>query len=202
MGIIIQPAMFAAPGLDRIPTNNTTQQDLIDIIAEWETYYLYKLLSNNLTNYPAGGLADLFIADANANAGIPATARFNFIYKPFNIQYGDVMHSSKGMVRTFKSLLYYHYVTEILSAYIGTGGVTSGSASSGKDVPVDGTYRQAESRWNDAIQSIRAIIWWIQVGNQLPAVGGGGGGSVEYPEYTRPSTHDKAVFKAKYQSLL
>jgi hypothetical protein len=63
-------------------------------------------------------------------------------------------------------------------------------------------YRQAESRWNDALESYRSIIWWLQAGNGIATIGAGGGGAAEYPEYLRASFDVKEFFKAKYQSLL
>lgn len=192
--VILTAGQFSSPGFHKLAINSTNINDLSVIIDQWEKFYLYQMLSNNTPTY-ASGLADLFIADAQANGGVPIIARFVKIFNPFNEQYGDEMKSSKGMLDIFQSLIEYHYVTE-MATYSGTGGITAGNSSASKTLDIANAYRHAESRFNDALVSIEAILWWIQTGNA------NGGGTTQYPEYVRPSSQTQRVFKAKYQSIL
>lgn len=187
--LILTTDMFKGPGMNNLSLDNTTTATLQATINQWERYYLYQLLSNNTPN--TLGLADLFVA--NLNNGVPSDARFLEIYNSFNQQMGGHMWSSRGMKETFKSIIAYHYITEN-SSYSGTGGITSGNSSGSKTLEITNAYRWAESRFNDALDSIDAIKWWLRTGN------GNGGGPDVYPEYV--NTYWASVFKAKYQSVL
>jgi hypothetical protein len=199
--IILTTGMFLQAGFYKIPQNSVNTPDLQAVILQWEQYYLYQLLTNNTPQYPLG-LADLFVNECNANpivgggSGTPTSTRFTKIFNRFNEMDGDRMYSSKGMIDVFKSLIAYHYVTEIMASYVGTGAVTSGNSSGSKTLEISNAYRWAESRFNDALESVRSIKWWLYMGN------GNGGGAVQYPEYLSPSYRGRAVFKAKYQDLL
>ena len=204
---ILTPAMFQARGPYMLSLDNVTLLDLQGIITEWENYYLYKLLSNNLSAYPGGGIADLFIAECQANpigggtiAGAPTSARMVFIFNAFNVMIGDRMRSSKGMLRIFMAIIFYHYITEKAS-WSGTGGVSAGESSGSKTLTLPNTYRFAESRFNEALEWIEAIQWWLYSGNGVAAIGGGGGSAV-YPEYLKVRDHQDETFKPKAQSIL
>lgn len=191
--IILTTAMFQQSGLDNLALDNTKLADLQAVIDNWESFYIYQLLSNNTPAY-AQGLAQLFIADCNANNGVPIIPRFVKIFNAFNEMAGAKMWSSKGMIQTFKSLILYHYITEG-AAYSGTGGVTAGNSSASKTLDIANSYRFAELRFNDAILSIRSIQWWLKAGNA------NGGGSAQYPEYVYPYCGPDEVdpFAIKYQ---
>jgi len=194
--------MFKLSGFDMLSLGTQETLDLQAVINRWEKYYIYNLLSNNTPTYTLG-LADQFVADASANNGVPVIPRFVKIFNSFNEMSGGKRYSSLGMLDVFKSLIFYHYITE-KSTWNTTGGMTSSNATASKSLSIADQYRGAEKRFNDALNSINAIQWWLQSGN------GNGGGASQYPEYI--AMYDYSVgeigysvgnpFTAKYQSIL
>lgn len=184
--------MFQQPGLYNLALDNVKINDLQAVIDEWESYYLYKILSSNTPN--TASLAGLFIAECTGNSGVPTSTRFLKIFNSFNEMSGENMYSSKGMKAILMSFIAYHYVTETAS-WSGVGGITSGDSSASKDLGLNNSYRWAESRFNDSIEYVKAILWWIQSGNA------NGGGLAMYPEFVRVRDHQE-IFKPKAQSIL
>lgn len=191
--IILKVSDFKQPGFYNLALDNTTTGDLQAVIDEWESYYIYQLLSNNTPAFTKG-LAQLFIEDCQANAGVPITPRFVKIFNAFNEMVGSNMYSSKGMKAILMGIIVYHYITET-SSWSGISGIAQGDASAAKGLGLNNYYRFAESRFNDTLEYVKAITWWLQSGNS------NGGGLAEYPEYLKVFDHYE-TFRPKAQSIL
>lgn len=191
--IILKTSDFKAAGFYNLALDNVKTNDLQAVIDEWEKYYIYKLLSNNTPQY-ATGLADQFITDCSANSGIPIIPRFVKIFNAFNEMSGSNMYSSKGMKAILMGIIVYHYITET-SSWSGVGGIAQGDSSASKGLGLNNYYRFAESRFNDTLEYVKAITWWLQSGNS------NGGGAAQYPEYLKVNDHYE-VFRPKAQSIL
>lgn len=87
----------------KITTNQYTEPYLIDVILETESTALKDLLGLDLYN--------LFIADVNANNGVPSEPRFFALFNEFEIDvcFG-VTYRSEGIKTMLKCFTWYFYI--------------------------------------------------------------------------------------------
>ena len=180
--IILKPSLFQQGSYQEVAVSNLLTQRLQLTINRWEVYYIMLLLSNQVsTKYPVG-LGQEFINECNANVGnyAPTSARMLAIYNTFYINNGRMLRDSKGITDLLMNAIFYHYITDN-TASDSQAGIVSGATDGQKAQNFRVSYRFAESRYNDMLETWDNIQWYIRAGDgtNLP----GHGGNIDYPEY-------------------
>lgn len=141
-------------GRYKIPTNNSTEIDLMQTITDVEECYLPKLLGVELY--------DLFIIDLAAPiAGEPTEPRFVKIYNAFNYQETGgcaKIVQSKGIKEMLKAFVYYLYTRDIQSR-ITTVGIKQ--TESDNSINFSAIMHDITSRYNDGVATYKAIQYYI-----------------------------------------
>lgn len=181
MGIIIDETDFV--GFQELAQNAVMTPKLTLAITRWEKFYLYRILSNAIVAPAVVGFADQFIADCNANMGVPVIPRNLKIYNELMWQTGRFLHQSKGLMDIMLSLIFMEYI-RMTESFSSQNGVAQANIDAAYKAKLSGAMRLGESRWNDALGSIEVIQWWMRNGDG--SSGAGHGGSYDYPEYIQP----------------
>ena len=192
MGIIIDASDFI--GFQELAANSVMTPKLNLAITRWEKFYLYRILSNVIVAPAEQGFADQFIADCNANDGVPLIPRNVKIFNELMWQTGRFLHQSKGLIDIMLSLILCEYV-RMTESFSSQNGVAQANIDAAYKAKLSGAMRFGEMRWNDALASIEAIQWWMRNGDG--SSGAGHGGSFDYPEYIQPQK-----LTARYSSIL
>ncbi len=141
-------------GRYKVPTNNSTEIDLMQTITFVEDCYLPKLLGVELY--------DLFIIDLAAPiAGEPTDPRFVKIYNAFNYQNTggcNTIVQSKGIKEMLKAFVYYLYTRDIQSR-ITTVGIKQ--TDSDNSTNFSAIMHDITSRYNDGVKTYQSIQYYI-----------------------------------------
>jgi len=183
MGILVQPSNFTS-GYWKLPVDSLSVADITAVIARYEQQYIYAIFSNEVIPPYPSGLGDMFIAACNAaGIGNAPAAPFAKIYNPLTFQVGRFLWQSKGMVDIMSSMILYEYI-KMTESYASQSGVAASNIDAANKAKPYASFRFAESRWNDALISVRAIQRWIHFGNGNSSAGNGG--QIDYPQYIQP----------------
>ena len=180
--IILKPSLFQQGSYQEVAVSNLLTQRIQLTINRWEAYYIMLLLSNQTSvAYPIG-LGQAFINECVANVGNykPTSARMLAIYNVFYLMTGRTLKDSKGITDLLMNAIFYHYITDKVQNDSQAGivtPVTDGQKKSNMRV----SFRFAESRYNDMLETWDNIQWYIRVGDGTGLAGHGG--NIDYPEY-------------------
>jgi len=184
MGILVTQSNFTS-GYWKLPIDSQTVADINAVILRYERQYIYAILSNEIVAPYPTSLGDLFINDCvAAGPGNPPTNPTNLkIYNALSFQVGRFLWQSKGMVDIMSSMILYEYI-KMTESYASQSGVAGANIDAANKAKPYAAMRFAESRWNDALRSIHAILRWVHFGNG--SSGAGNGGQVDYPQFVQP----------------
>lgn len=129
------------------------------------------LLQQYIDRYEAGfikrvlgvTLGELFIADIqglDSDSG-SIEDRFQVILDPFMKQpCTNKIHESKGMKDLLCGLIFCEYISDRQISHAQSGVVVS-DVETAKSVSPENAARFGEQKWNEALESVRAIQWWV-----------------------------------------
>lgn len=128
-----------------------TQNNIQEYIDKYEKRYLIEMLGADLGTQ--------FIADIQANGGVPIIPKFVDIFNAFNVDYGTDLISSDGVKEMLKGFIYYEYLKDQVSQITAVGMLTPKGENSEK---VNTLMTQLYTRYNDACRSYKGVqnyIW-------------------------------------------
>lgn len=134
-----------------------TQYNTVDIdayIAKYEKHYLLKLLGAELY--------DLFIADLDGSTPqVPQTTPYTTIFNEFHTEIYNELVVSNGIVEMLKGFIFYEYSKDIIQVQTPIGGVKP----SGENAQVLGANQSLTTRFNDSVETYKAIQEYICANN-------------------------------------
>jgi hypothetical protein len=158
--IIVQKSDFV--GFQSVARSTANDAILQACIDRNEKNYIYQILGVTL--------GDLFIA--SLVNGVPVGARYLAIFNEINILDNYTLHQSKGLKDILVSMIMWNYLTEN-AATDSQSGVMAMQSESANTSGFENVNRFAEKRWNDALENIDTITWYVYISQ-----------TATYPEYT------------------
>lgn len=134
----------------KIPTDNFSNLD--SYIVRYENYYLVRLLGANLY--------DLFIADLTPSTPqTPQSARFDVIFKSFEIDDNECLRISQGMKIMLRQFIYFHYTRDQVNQPSQTGHVQNTNSNS---TPARFKGFNLVQAYNEGVKNFNEIQWYIR----------------------------------------
>lgn len=189
-GIILQTSNFV--NYQQVAPDISNKDLLQAIITRYEQEAIENILGLTVSiEYPTS-LAASFIADCKATYPNGPTEELNqTIYNYLAWQQGGRLWRSRGMVDLLTSVVFYWYIMSKIAGD-SQSGIVAPNVDAGYVLTLKDGGRFAASRYNDAIDSIKAIQRYLKTGNGQG--GAGNGGVIDYPNYIEP----RREWKYKY----
>lgn len=124
-------------------------------------YFIDKYEARYINQLLGASLATLFIADCQANNGVPVIPRFLTIFKAFDMQDGARIRHSNGIKDLLLDAICYQFVFRNDSQH-SQAGVVNNEVDTTTKLTGSDSSRFAELRFNDMLDTWDEIQWYIR----------------------------------------